>query len=238
MPIQLDIQPECSSTNAELVERIASGETPAEAYWLIADRQTAGHGRHGRKWFDGAGNFMGSTVVHANVGDPYPASLSFVASLAVGQVVQRFLPEHKCLLKWPNDIVLEGAKLSGILLQREGGYVIVGIGVNLVSSPELQERETIALSDLDAAPTRDDFAAALAEEFANQLALWRRQELRFYLQRWMEQAHPIGSALSVHDENSGMLSGTFDGLEDDGALRLRLANGATRVIHAGDVEME
>ena len=92
------------STNADLVARIGTHERIAEGYWLVADRQSAGKGRQGRKWFDGAGNFMGSTVVHLRLGDPAPGSLALLAGLALYEVISILLAApHRAQLKWPND---------------------------------------------------------------------------------------------------------------------------------------
>ena len=103
----------------DLLGRIARGEAVPEGYWLVADRQTEGRGRQGRNWLDAPGNFMGSTVVNLQPSDPLPASLSFVAAMAAYEVVVNHLAAPQSLvIKWPNDLMLAGAKLSGILLER------------------------------------------------------------------------------------------------------------------------
>jgi BirA family biotin operon repressor/biotin-[acetyl-CoA-carboxylase] ligase len=102
---------------------------------LIADRQTAGRGRMGRDWLDGAGNFMGSTVVHPRFGDPPPSSLALLAGLAMHEVVSAYLPPpHRVMLKWPNDVMIGSAKLAGILLERVGDAVVVGLST-VIPSP-------------------------------------------------------------------------------------------------------
>ena len=126
---------ETGSTNADLAARLRSGEGWAEGTWLVARRQTAGRGRQGRAWFDGAGNFMGSTVVAMGDGGPPPASLSFVAALAVRDACSAALGDTAPLgLKWPNDVLLDGGKLSGILLEMVRGHIVVGIGVRMKNS--------------------------------------------------------------------------------------------------------
>src|SRR5690606_23287947 len=108
----------------------------SEGYWLVADRQTLGRGRQGRQWLDAAGNYMGSTVVHLGSQDPPPASLSFVAALAVYEtVLPRLVGPRGLQLKWPNDVLLAGGKFCGLLLEREGESAVVGIGVNLAAAP-------------------------------------------------------------------------------------------------------
>ena len=129
MLIRIEFVAETGSTNMDLLGRLAHGEAIPEGTWLVADRQTDGRGRQGRDWLDAPGNFMGSTVVHLLPSDPLPASLSFVAALATYEVVVSHLAAPQTLMiKWPNDLMLGGAKLSGILLERVGDAAVIGIG--------------------------------------------------------------------------------------------------------------
>jgi BirA family transcriptional regulator, biotin operon repressor / biotin---[acetyl-CoA-carboxylase] ligase len=229
---------ETGSTNADLAAAIRAGEGWIEGHWLVARRQIAGRGRQGREWFDGAGNFMGSTVVMLGEGGPPPASLSFVAALAVRDAVADVLDERASLtLKWPNDVLLEGGKLSGILLEMVRGAIVVGIGVNLARAPQLPERKTSAIADITDPPMLADFANNLAAHFARRVGNWRRDGLGATLQSFLAASiHTQDSAVTVHDTDGSRLSGTFAGLEEsDGALRLRLADGSERVIRAGDI---
>ena len=224
------------STNADLLAALRAGERMSEGDWLVTDRQAAGRGRQGREWYDGAGNFMGSTVVRLAAVDPPPASFALAVGLAVYEAVVLLLPDPAPLqLKWPNDLTFAGAKLAGILLERAADALVVGIGVNLAVAPSIEGRTTIALAALAPAPDRDLFAAALAASFALELERWRRYGLDPLVRRWQTAAHPPGTPLSVAAPGEARLNGTFDGLTDDGALRLCLADGATRVMHAGDV---
>lgn len=229
---------QAGSTNADLAAAIRSGEGWAEGAWLVARRQTAGRGRQGREWYDGAGNFMGSTVVQLAGGGPPPASLSFVAALAVRDAAAAALGRDEALaLKWPNDVLLEGGKLSGILLEMVRGHIVVGIGVNLARAPDVPGRKTAALADAAVPPALADFAASLAAAFDRRLAAWRTYGLGATLEAFLNKSiHAQGSPLTVHDTDGAVISGTFAGLEEsDGALRLRLADGSERVIRAGDI---
>ena len=224
------------STNADLAAAIRSGEGWAEGRWLVARRQSAGRGRQGRAWFDGSGNFMGSTVVNLGEGGPPPASLSFVAALAVRDAAADVAGEGLAL-KWPNDVLLNGSKLSGILLEMVRGHIVVGIGVNLAHAPDLPDRKTAALADVTTPPMLEDFAASLALAFDRRLEAWRTYGLGATLQAFLVHSiHAQGAPLTVHDTDGSVLSGSFAGLEEsDGALRLRLADGSERVIRAGDI---
>ncbi len=226
------------STNADLSARLAAGEQIGENCWLIADRQSAGRGRQGRRWFDGAGNFMGSTLVMLSPGDPPPGTLALLAGLAVHEVVTNRLPPlQRAMLKWPNDVMIGSAKLAGILLERVNDRVIIGIGVNLAAAPQLPGRATIALSSFGPAPDRDQFAADLARQFAIELERWRSYGLGPVIVRWLAAGHPIGTPLLVGDLGADRPTGYFAGLTDDGALQLRLADGTCHVIHAGEIRL-
>lgn len=228
--------PETGSTNADLLAALRAGERVGEGDWLVAERQTAGRGRQGREWFDGAGNFMGSTVVRLAPSDPPPASFALAVGLAVYEAVLALLADPAPLwLKWPNDVTYAGAKLAGILLEREGEALVVGSGVNLAQAPTIEGRETLALAELIPVPDRDLFAGALAASFATELERWRSYGLDPLVRRWQAAAHPPGTQLTVSPPGEAPLTGAFDGLTGDGALRLRLADGSSRVMHAGDV---
>jgi BirA family biotin operon repressor/biotin-[acetyl-CoA-carboxylase] ligase len=177
---------------------------------------------------------MGSTVVHPRYGDPDPATLALVAGLALYQTVTPLPGGGEARLKWPNDVMIGTAKLAGILLERVGDSVIVGIGVNLASAPKLPERETIALGWAD----RNGFASDLARLFDLELDRWRGFGLAPIIGRWLAAAHAIGTPLSVGEPGEEPLLGDFAGLTDEGALQLRLADGSARVIHAGEVRLD
>lgn len=225
---------ETGSTSADIAARLRESQFVPEGHWLVADRQTAGRGRQGRDWFDGAGNFMGSTVVHPRFGDPEPATLALVAGLAARQAVTALPAGEDVLLKWPNDLMIAKAKLAGILLERVGDSVIVGVGVNLAIAPAVSGRETVALGGAD----RDAFAAELARLFDLELDRWRNFGLAAIVRRWLAAAHPVGTPLRVGEPGAVPLNGSFAGLTEDGALQLRLADGSTRVIHAGEVRLD
>jgi BirA family biotin operon repressor/biotin-[acetyl-CoA-carboxylase] ligase len=229
----IEVVPETGSTNVDLMARLRGGEQVPDGLWLVADRQTAGRGRHGREWSDGAGNFMGSTVVRLGFGDPPAGTLALVAGLAVHAAVAPLVPDAR--LKWPNDVMIGQAKLVGILLEREGEAVIVGIGVNLAVAPQLPDRRTVSLAALSLSVARDAFAASLADAFAREVERWRTYGLGPIVSRWLAAAHPIGTPLRVGVVGEPPFEGAFAGITADGALQLRLADGTTHVIQSGEV---
>ena len=112
-------------------------DSAAEGDWLVSLDQTAGRGRQGRAWLSLPGNFYGSTLVTLRSGDPAPQTLSLAAGLALIEGIDVTVPGQPLLLKWPNDLMLGGKKLAGILLERSGDRVAVGFGVNLAAAPQL-----------------------------------------------------------------------------------------------------
>lgn len=199
----------------------------------MASFQDAGRGRQGREWVSEDGNFFGSTLAMLSAADPPPQSLSLVAGLALIEAVDLAVPNQPLMLKWPNDLMLGTAKLAGILLERHGDRVVVGFGVNLATAPKLEGRDAAALNG---ALLPQAFAPVLAGSFARMLILWRSSDPEAFSRAWLARAHPVGTRLTVHEKADERVSGTFDGIEPDGALRLR-RNGNVDIIRAGDVEL-
>ncbi len=218
---------ETGSTNDDLAALAQDGA--AEGIWLRAERQTGGKGRQGRAWQSPPGNLYASTLVRLQPGDPPAPTLALVAAVALQEVVAVYAPTVR--IKWPNDLLADGAKLSGILLERQGDAVIVGFGVNLAYHPEGIDRPATSVAALaGAAPEPAAFLEILAEAFARWRARWRTAGIDAVRRQWLAAAHPPGTPLSTSEGE-----GLFDGLDEEGALRLRLADGTLRVIHAGDV---
>jgi len=197
-------------------------------------RQDAGRGRHGRAWEALDGNFFGSTVVHLGAGDPPAPAMALAAGLALIEAVEVAAPGLPLALKWPNDLMLGEAKLAGILLERSGDRVVAGFGVNLAAAPSIEGRQTASLSG---SITPQAFAPLLAASFARLLAAWRTAEPAAFAQAWLARAHSLGTPLLVHSGPGERIAGTFDGIEPDGALRLRLEGGAVEIVRAGDVSL-
>ncbi len=136
------------------------------------------------------------------------------------------------MLKWPNDLLLSGKKLAGILLERSGDRVVVGFGINLATAPDLVERQSVALSGQ---MLPESFAPLLAGSFSRLLGLWRTSESFALVRAWQERAHLPGTRLSVHTGPDEILGGRFAGLDPDGALRLVLEDGTLQIIRAADI---
>jgi BirA family biotin operon repressor/biotin-[acetyl-CoA-carboxylase] ligase len=218
---------ETGSTNDDMAA-LARGGAP-EGTWLRAERQRGGKGRQGRSWESPAGNLHASTLVRLRPGDPPAPTLALVAAVALHEIAAAEAPG--VVIKWPNDLLIGAAKLAGILLEREGEAVVAGFGVNLAHHPDLPDRPATSLAALAGdAPDPGLFAERLAEAFGRWLARWRQDGVAPIRHRWLEAAHPIGTALTTAEGE-----GLFDGLDEEGALRLRLADGTVRMLRAGDV---
>ena len=217
------------STNADLLADVGA----MEGDWLIARRQRSGRGRQGRDWHSLDGNFFGSTIINLRRDDPEAPTLALVAGLALIDAIGVAAPAAPVSLKWPNDVMRGKGKLGGILLERTGDRVVAGFGVNLAVKPGLEGRETASLSDMPISV--EAFAPLLAGAFARLLGAWRMAEPAALARSWEERAHPRGAPLTVHQNADEVIEGTFDGIDPDGALRLRLGDGSISIIRAGDV---
>lgn len=220
---------ETGSTNDDIAALARAGAP--EGLWLRAERQIGGRGRQGRDWHSPPGNLHASSLVRLLPGDPPAPTLALAAAVALHEVVSAYAPLHKVMIKWPNDLLVEGAKLAGILLERADDAVVIGFGVNLAHHPEGLERPVTDIRLLSgSAADPAAFLETLADSFARWVARWRGEGLAGIRGAWMAAAHPIGTALSTE-----IGDGLFGGLDENGALRLRLADGRSHVIHAGDV---
>jgi BirA family biotin operon repressor/biotin-[acetyl-CoA-carboxylase] ligase len=225
---------ETGSTNDDVASLAREGAP--EGLWLRAERQSGGRGRQGRLWYSPPGNLYASTLVRLRSGDPPAPTLALVAAVALHEVASDFVAAGMPIeIKWPNDLLVAGAKLSGILLERIGDAVVVGFGVNLADHPDETPRPAINMGMLGGAPDPARFLEALAASFARWLGRWRQEGLAPIRERWLTAAHPPGTALSTHTASGAWVEGRFDGLDESGALKLRLPDGSSQTIHAGDV---
>lgn len=170
-----------------------------------------------------------STLVRLRPHDPVAGSLALVAAVALREAA------GVGTIKWPNDLMIDGAKVAGILLERADDAIVAGFGVNIAHAPRLPDRATTSLHSAGVRSSPADLLAALVERFATWLARWREPAVGAVADAWLAYAHPTGAALSVNLPDGTRVEGRFDGLAPDGALALRLASGERRIIHAGDV---
>lgn len=202
---------------------------------MRAERQTAGRGRRGRSWTSEPGNLYLSTLCRPQPGEGPLQQLSFVAALALDAALSTHIDPARLTLKWPNDVLLDGVKCSGILLEGVADAVVIGFGVNLAHHPQNTERPaaSLAASGIQAPPA-DEMSHVIRAKFVTFRTLWRTSGFAPIAQAWLARAHPVGTPL-VARLGTEDVTGRFDGLDPDGALRLALDGGGIRAIHAGEV---
>ncbi len=231
--------PAVDSTNDEVI-RLAQNGAP-DGTWVVADEQTAGRGRRGRPWQSTRGNLFCTGLIRL-VPDEGPVSqLSFLIALALYDALSHWVSTDRLKLKWPNDVLLDGRKVSGILLESAGSahpgdrWVASGIGVNLAVHPENMERPAISLLAAGITPPQPMIVAErLAASVAHWRLQWRAGGFATLRNAWLARATGLGNRIEVRlpDES---LFGIFSDLAEDGALLLQLDSGAIRTIHSGDV---
>jgi BirA family biotin operon repressor/biotin-[acetyl-CoA-carboxylase] ligase len=226
------------STNEEARRIAASGAI--SRLWITADEQTAGRGRRGRQWETGKGNLAATLLLPVVKSLSETAQLSFVAAIAACDMAASFTNSHAITVKWPNDVLCDGRKLAGILLESAGSgtansYVAVGIGMNLAHSPSDTLFPATSLAAVNgSAPPLDDALRILAANLAKWYDAWMDQGFAPIRDAWLARAGQLGGRVTARlaDEET---SGTFEGIDMTGALILRQAYGQTRAISAGEV---
>lgn len=230
------------STNADARALVDAGERGP--LWISAAAQTAGRGRRGREWVSRSGNLYASGLFAAFAEPIKNAQLSFCAALSIADVINAYAPDASVSLKWPNDVLVDGAKISGVLLETGQGsvepFVIVGIGINLEHHPDtapypvthlLAHMATDALAGPEPIYTgAEAVLALLAARFEYWRGLHAREGFAPIAKAWTARAHGLGEPITVGDKR-----GILHGLGLNGELQLRDKAGTLRSISAGDV---
>jgi BirA family biotin operon repressor/biotin-[acetyl-CoA-carboxylase] ligase len=227
------------STNAEALRLLRQGEPGP--LWITAETQSAGRGRRGRRWISVPGNLHASLLLT----DPGPVAqwpqMSFVGALAVHDAVVDLAPQIRPMLalKWPNDLLLSGAKFAGILIEGEGkeeeGAVAIGIGINCAVHPAGAAFPATDLAASGASISAATLFAALSVKMLGRLAQWNRGNGFATIRAdWLARAAGLGETIRVALPDQE-LSGRFEGLDDAGGLILIAPDGGKVVVATGDV---
>lgn len=230
---------EVDSTNEE-ARRLAAEQCRIPT-WILADSQTAGRGRRGRAWASPVGNLMTTLYLPTQMSAVKAGQLAFVAGLALESTVRHFIGEAAHVsLKWPNDVLIDGKKASGILLEsamQDGkvGWLAIGLGLNLVHHPDDTPYPATNMALYDSTPL-DNLTAlyVLAQAFDTIYRQWKMGGFVPVLSAWRTVAHGLGAPITARLENEE-IRGIFLDIDEKGALLLKDEAGATHVIDAGDV---
>jgi BirA family biotin operon repressor/biotin-[acetyl-CoA-carboxylase] ligase len=215
------------STNDEAAQRADAGAPEGTVVW--SREQTGGRGRRGRHWVSPVGNLYTSTILRPDCPAQRAAELGFAAALAVADIVPA---GREVRVKWPNDVLVDGGKIAGILLESAIGqtgqvqHVVAGIGVNIGFAPQLPEMRypgSALGGSVEAA--LEKLAAALAAR----LAEWRREGFETVRAAWLAKAGPLGAEVDVK-LGEGLVRGRFAGLDREGALLLDTATGPRKIV--------
>ena len=226
------------STNAEALAAARSGTRGP--LWVVAQAQTGGRGRRGRAWTSAPGNLYASLLLTDPAPPEHVAQLSFVAALAVRDAIVACAPTlaPAVRLKWPNDVLCNGKKLAGILLEGVAGTpfaVVIGIGVNCRHHPDGNEFPATDLAAEGAQVSPAELLSALSAAMADRVRQWERGDgLAGIRADWLGQAAGIGTVIRVRLEQRELI-GRFEALDRDGRLLLKTEDGAIETIAAGDV---
>lgn len=226
------------STNLEAARLVATGQS--ESVWLLADEQTAGRGRANRNWHSAQGGLYSTLLYVDDIDQTFASQLSLVMALAVYETLSEFIPSQKLSLKWPNDCLVDGAKISGILAEACGTgplQIAIGCGINVNSAPgDMPYPVTCVCSHAPQATVATAFTG-LMKHTSQWLNVWQRGKgFDVVRETWVSRADPLGSTLKV-STGSGDMCGQFIGLAPDGALLLKVEAGQTRRVYAGDVSV-
>ncbi len=226
------IHAELDSTNEEARRQAEAGEWGPR--WILALRQSAGRGRRGRAWVSPEGNLATTLLLRPGASQAVSGQLSFAAALATAEMASHFAPDAAIAVKWPNDVLADGRKLAGILLEGGNGWLAIGIGVNLAAHPEGTEFPATSLAQLGIAPPSPEQAlTVLAARFAYWYDLWMQSGFESLRVAWLARAFGVGAQIRARLPQETR-QGVFEGIDASGALLLN-EGGHVRAIAAGEV---
>ena len=235
----------CASTNQRALQfDKAKAPDIGSAIWFTTDQQTDGRGRQGRIWQSGQGNLTASLLLALPKDTKDLHLLSFVAAIALHETLMEMLGSNgaELALKWPNDLLLKGAKLAGILLETQflpdkSQTVVIGFGVNVNSAPKGMPYPVTAISKHCGPVSAQDVFLALSASWHNSFSLWDYGLGNAkVLSRWRKSAYAIGELVQVNHSGKD-ISGTFCDIDQQGRLIIETATGEKQTISAGGFQI-
>lgn len=226
------------STSDEAKALASAGAAHGTLVW--AQEQTAGRGRLDRQWQSPRGNLYTSCILRPDVTPARAAELGFVAALAMAETVRALLPATvPVALKWPNDVLVDGGKVAGILLEAQSGprgaidWLVLGMGINVVAAPTDTPYRAVALQPLGAVADAKLVLELLYGALAERLDDWQRSGFAGIRARWLALARGLGQPIEIR-QGTETVEGRFVDLDPDGALVLETLDGRRRIT-TGDV---
>ena len=220
------------STNDE-ARRLATEGAPHGTV-VHADEQTAGRGRLSHNWFSPPGNLYVSILLRTAQPAARAAELSFLAALAVADTVEALLPRQvRATLKWPNDVLINGAKIAGILLEQIDQATIMGIGLNVLEAPSNAAYKATTIVANGGIASVDGARDILLDRLGHHLSAWQADGFGPIRAQWLNRSYPLGAMIRASSAGEPV-AGNFAGLDLDGALLLDTPHGRQRIV-AGDV---
>ena len=220
------------STNDEARRMAAEGAPHGTV--VHADEQTSGRGRMSRNWYSPPGNLYISILLRTGEPGSRAHELSFLAALAVADTVEALLPRQtRAMLKWPNDVLVGGGKIAGILLEQVDDAIVVGIGLNVLEAPSNAAYKSTTIVANGGIASVDGARDILLDKLSNHLTVWREAGFASIRTHWLERSYPIGAAIRATSAGNPV-AGHFAGLDADGALLLETQEGLQRIV-VGDV---
>ena len=242
MPLEWNIQVlgRAESTQDSLHEIIAQNPDLKEGQVVQALTQDGGRGRHGNSWTSPMGNLYMSVLLRPKGELQKAGEFGFVVAVALHQALLSYVDEdeHKIQLKWPNDVLVNGLKISGILLECEPSldhkgimHMVVGVGVNIFNAPDLATSlNDVAHEAIYVNKVRDKILDKLSETYI----LWQEKGFAPIRQMWLNEAYCLDEPITARLKG-GSHQGVFKGLSEDGALVLGMEDGSEKEIHAAEV---
>ncbi len=224
------------STNLQAGQLYEKGEVLP--FWVRSEEQTAGRGRNGRNWVSAPGNLYASLALMPGCEARQLPQVGLVAAIAVHDCICNWAPSEFVRLKWPNDCLVNGAKISGILietLQLSPPSIVIGCGINVVAKPQSVDYPTAALHDFEPMASIDEVFVQLNISLERWFAVWNGGRAFAEIRKeWLSRARCLGDILSVRD-GATRSDGICRGLNEDGALLLEKSDGTFETFYAGDV---
>ncbi len=224
------------STNDE-ARRLVSDGTAADLLVISAETQTAGRGRRGRHWESPAGNLHASILIRLDRPLAEAAQIGFAAALAVAEGLEDLVTAAEFRCKWPNDVLCNGKKVAGMLLEAAGdGWLVLGLGVDVERAPPPGQSlyAAVALAEVGWTGGVPEVLTAICRRFVPWLEVWRQSGFAPIRHEWIKRARGVGAQVVVRLE-AETLAGVFAGLDEEGALLLDQGEAGRRRILAGDV---